>query len=42
MNEPSGTLGAPSELSLQHTTYSGKVPNLLACSDQELRLGFQY
>ena len=25
MNEPSGTLGAPSELSLQHTTYSGKV-----------------
>ena len=29
MNEPSGTLGAPSELSLQHTTYSGKVRNLL-------------
>lgn len=25
MNEPSGALGAPSELSLQHTTYSGKV-----------------
>lgn len=25
MNEPSGTLGAPSELSLQHTTYSGKI-----------------
>ncbi|KAL3137504.1 hypothetical protein ABBQ38_004792 [Trebouxia sp. C0009 RCD-2024] len=25
MNEPSGTLGAPSELSLQHTTYSGKL-----------------
>ena len=29
MNEPSGALGAPSELSLQHTTYSGKVRNLL-------------
>ena len=30
MNEPSGALGAPSELSLQHTTYSGKVrPSLL-------------
>ncbi len=29
MNEPSGALGAPSELSLQHTTYSGKVCNLL-------------
>ena len=25
MNEPSGALGAPSELSLKHTTYSGKV-----------------
>lgn len=25
MNEPSGALGAPSELSLAHTTYSGKV-----------------
>lgn len=25
MNEPSGQLGAPSELSLAHTTYSGKV-----------------
>ena len=25
MNEPSGALGAPSELSLQHTTYSGKA-----------------
>ena len=29
MNEPSGALGAPSELSLQHTTYSGKVHKLL-------------
>ena len=29
MNEPSGTLGAPSELSLQHTTYDGKVHKLL-------------
>lgn len=34
MNEPSGTLGAPSELSLQHTTYSGKVCNMLACAGQ--------
>ena len=25
MNEPSGALGAPSELSLQHTTYNGTV-----------------
>ena len=31
MNEPSGALGAPSELSLQHTTYSGKVCYTLHC-----------
>ena len=29
LNEPSGQLGAPSELSLAHTTYSGKVKHTL-------------
>ena len=32
MNEPSGALGAPSELSLQHTTYSGKVHSISSMS----------